>query len=150
MARIRDGARGYVKLDVLHRENLDRVLDAFGLDATDEATRQQLTLEWHRLDAWPDVREGLQRLRSVGMVAPCSNGNIALMADLARHNGLHWDAIAGADLARDYKPKPRVYVEACEAFGLAAIANDDGRGACVRPRGRVGLRLAHGIPRAAR
>ncbi len=118
MERIRDGARGYVKLDVLHRENLDRVLDAFGLDATDEATRQQLTLEWHRLDAWPDVREGLQRLRSVGMVAPCSNGNIALMADLARHNGLHWDAIAGADLARDYKPKPRVYVEACEAFGL--------------------------------
>ena len=120
MERIREGARGYVKLDVLHRENLDRVLDTFGLAATtDEATRQRLTHEWHRLDAWSDVREGLERLRRIGMVAPCSNGNIALMADLARHNGLHWDAIVGADLARDYKPKARVYLEACEAFGLA-------------------------------
>jgi 2-haloacid dehalogenase len=120
MERIRDGARGYVKLDVLHRENLDRVLETFGLAATtDDAMRHRLTLEWHRLDAWPDVREGLARLRGVGMVAPCSNGNIALMAELARHNGLHWDAIVGADLARDYKPKPRVYLEACEAFGLA-------------------------------
>jgi 2-haloacid dehalogenase len=119
MARIREGARGYVRLDVLHRENLDRVLDAFDLETTDEATRQRLAHEWHRLDAWPDVREGLERLRRVGMVAPCSNGNIALMADLARHNGWHWDAIVGADVARDYKPKPRVYLEACDAFGLA-------------------------------
>ena len=118
MARIRDGARGYVKLDVLHRENLDRVLSASGLDATDEAARVALVHEWHRLDAWPDVREGLERLRRVGMVAPCSNGNIAVMADLARHNGLHWDAIAGADLARDYKPKPEVYLRSVEAFGL--------------------------------
>ena len=65
-----------------------------------------------------DVREGLERLRRVGMVAPCSNGNIALMAGLARHNGLHWDAIAGADIARDYKPKPDVYLRSVDAFGL--------------------------------
>lgn len=119
MARVRDGARGYVKLDVLHRENLDVVLREFGLDAaTSNATRESLTHAWHTLDAWPDVGDGLARLRLVGMVAPCSNGNVALMADLARHNGWHWDAIVGADMARDYKPKPGVYLHAVAAFGL--------------------------------
>jgi 2-haloacid dehalogenase len=51
-------------------------------------------------------------------MAPCSNGNIALMADLARRNSIRWDAILGSDIARDYKPKPGVYLAAAEAFNL--------------------------------
>lgn len=119
MERIRSGGRGYVKLDILHRENLDRILPRFGLEGLDEATRAEMTLFWHRLDAWPDVREGLAGLGQRFLLAPCSNGNIALMAGIARHNSLRWDAILGAEIARDYKPKPVVYQAACAAFSLA-------------------------------
>jgi 2-haloacid dehalogenase len=52
-------------------------------------------------------------------LAPCSNGNISLMVDLARRNGFAWDAIAGAELARDYKPKAVVYLTAASAFDCA-------------------------------
>jgi 2-haloacid dehalogenase len=116
MEQIRSGRRAFCKLDVLHRRNLDVVLQAFGLEHADEATRVQLNLAWHRLDAWPDVARGLARLRTRFRVAPCSNGNVSLMADLARRNGWHWDAILGAEFARDYKPQPVVYLSAASAF----------------------------------
>lgn len=119
MQRVRSGDIPFCKLDVLHRINLDRVLDDLGLHDVDEPTRVQLNLAWHRLDAWPDVASGLQRLRRRFCVAPCSNGNISLMVDLARRNGLVWDAITGAELARDYKPKAVVYLTAAAAFDCA-------------------------------
>lgn len=115
MEAVRSGALPFSKLDVLHRHNLDTVLAARGIDA-DEAVRAELNLAWHRLDAWRDVTPGLRRLRERFRLAPCSNGNISLMADLARRNGFPWDAICGAELARDYKPKPGVYLAACAAF----------------------------------
>ncbi|MFL6693774.1 MAG: haloacid dehalogenase type II, partial [Ramlibacter sp.] len=117
MEAVRSGKLPFSKLDVLHRHNLDIVLANLGLETIDEATRVQLNLAWHRLDAWADVAEGLARLRPDYWLAPCSNGNIALMVDLARRNGFLWDAILGAELARDYKPKPAVYLAAVEAFG---------------------------------
>jgi len=119
MQRVRAGEIPFCKLDVLHRRNLDIVLNDFGLDHVDETTRVQLNLAWHRLDAWPDVTAGLARLRTRFLVAPCSNGNISLMADLARRNGLHWDAILGAEIARDYKPRPVVYLASAAAFDCA-------------------------------
>jgi 2-haloacid dehalogenase len=119
MEAVRSGAIPFSKLDALHRRNLDHVLQALALDAVPEATRAELNLAWHRLDAWPDVGAGLARLRQRFRVAPCSNGNISLMADLARRNGWHWDAIVGAELARDYKPKPVVYLSAAAAFDCA-------------------------------
>jgi len=119
MEAIRAGREGYVRLDVVHRRNLDRILPRFGLAGLDDATRAELNLAWHRLDAWPDVPPALLRLRTRFRLAPLSNGNIALQADLARHNDFRWDAILGADLSRDYKPKPRLYLDAAEAFGLA-------------------------------
>ncbi len=118
MEEVRSGRLPFCKLDVLHRRNLDIVLKAFGIDL-DEAARRQLNLAWHRLDAWPDVTPGLARLRLKYRLAPCSNGNVSLMADLARRHGWHWDAITGAELARDYKPKPVVYLTAADAFDAA-------------------------------
>ncbi len=120
MARVRSGEIAFCKLDVLHRLNLDHVLADLGLHEVDEAQRVQLNLAWHRLDAWPDVAPGLLRLREHFRIAPCSNGNISLMVDLARRNGLPWDAIVGAELARDYKPKPEVYLNAVSAFDCEA------------------------------
>lgn len=119
MEEVRAGRLPFSRLDILHRHNLDRILPRFGLREVPETVRAELTLAWHRLDAWPDVTAGLARLRETFRIAPVSNGNIALMADLARRNAWHWDAILGAEVAGDYKPKPRVYLAACDAFALA-------------------------------
>ncbi len=120
MEDVRSGRLPFSKLDVLHRRNLDVVLRGLRLDvALDEPAKVALNLAWHRLDAWPDVSEGLHRLRERFRIAPCSNGNISLMIDLARRNAFPWDAILGAELARDYKPKPVVYLSAAAAFDCA-------------------------------
>jgi 2-haloacid dehalogenase len=118
MEEVRSGRIAFCKLDVLHRHNLERILPRFGISGLSEDVLQHLNFAWHRLDAWPDVTPGLVRLRKTCLLAPVSNGNISLMVDLARRNGLPWDAILGAEVAGDYKPKPRVYLAACEAFDL--------------------------------
>lgn len=145
MQRVRSGEIPFCKLDLLHRINLDQVLAARGLHDLDEPTRAELNTAWHRLDAWPDVRAALQRLQRRYFVAPCSNGNISLMVDLARRNGLGWDAILGAELARDYKPQPVVYLTAAAAFDcspaqtlMVATHSDDLAAAAA-----CGLRTAH-------
>ena len=114
---VRTGERGWVVLDVLHREALDKVLDELGLELG-ESERDELTLAWHRLDPWPDTVPGLARLKERCIIAPCSNGHIAQSVNLARHAGLPWDAILGAEIARAYKPDPRVYLESVAALGL--------------------------------
>ena len=119
MDQVRDGHIPFCKLDVLHRRNLDRILPRFDISGIAENALQYLNLAWHRLDAWPDVEPGMARLRRRPLLAPCSNGNISLMVDLARRNGIHWDAILGSEIAGDYKPKPRVYLASCAAFDLA-------------------------------
>jgi 2-haloacid dehalogenase len=116
MDEVRVGRIPFSTLDQLHRRNLDHVLRQFKLEGVAEPTRVQLNLAWHRLDAWPDVKAGLARLRPKFRLAPCSNGNISLMVDLARRNGFIWDAILGAEIARDYKPKPVVYLASAAAL----------------------------------
>ena len=119
MEEVRSGAVPFSKLDVIHRRMLERIRPRFGLETLDEPVLQALNLAWHRLDAWKGVPAGLHRLRRRFLLAPCSNGNISLMVDLARRNDFRWDAILGAEVAGDYKPKPRVYLAAAEAFSLA-------------------------------
>ena len=118
MEEVRAGRIPFSKLDVLHRRNLDRILPGFGIASLPEEAAHELNLAWHRLDGWPDVAPGLARLRQRGRLAPVSNGNISLMVDVARRNNFPWDAILGAEVAGDYKPKPRVYLAACEALDL--------------------------------
>lgn len=118
MQKVRSGEMPYASLDVLHRLNLDLIKGNFGLDPLDEETLAALTLAWHRLDMWVDAKRAFPRLRRRFLMAPVSNGNIALMVDIARHNDFAWDAILGAEIARDFKPKPRVYLSAAEAFAL--------------------------------
>ena len=119
MERIRAANRDYVPLDILHRENLDLVLARLGLATVfDEDTLRDFARDWERLDPWPDVVPGLSALRAHGLIAPCSNGSTALMAHLARHAGFNWDAITGADVARNYKPQAVVYRASAAALGL--------------------------------
>jgi 2-haloacid dehalogenase len=148
---VRSGRRPWTTLDVLHREALDDVLAELGLEAAlTAADRDALTLAWHRLDPWPDVVEGLARLKRRAIVAPVSNAHIALLVTMARRAGLVWDALLGAELARAYKPQPEVYLRSAAALGLAprdvmmvAAHPDDLEGAA-----RCGLRTAF-VPRPA-
>jgi 2-haloacid dehalogenase len=145
MEEVRAGRIGFCKLDILHRRNLELTLDRFGVSNPSEDEKRALNLAWHRLDAWPDVPTGLARLKRGFVIAPVSNGNISLMVDLARRNGFPWDAILGAEIAGDYKPKPRVYLVAAEALDLkpeacmmvAAHSSDLAAAAA------LGLRTAH-------
>ncbi len=145
MQEVRAGRRPFARLDVLHREGLVRILPRFGLQNLSDEVLDDLTLVWHRLDAWPDVPAALARLKRKFIIAPVSNGNIALMVDLARRNDFPWDAILGAEVAGDFKPKPRVYLAACEAFALSpaqcmmVAAHSNDLAAAVA----LGLRTAH-------
>jgi 2-haloacid dehalogenase len=118
MERVRSGGRGFVKLDVLHRENLEELLRETGWSGLDEAEKDWLNRAWHRLDPWPDVVAGLTRLRRKYVLATLSNGNIALMVNMAKRAGLPWDAILGAEVARSYKPQPETYLNAADCLGL--------------------------------
>jgi 2-haloacid dehalogenase len=119
MEEVRSGARPWTPLDVLHREGLDRVLADFGLAAVPEADRADFAFAWRRLDPWPDTVPGLRRLRTRFIIAPNSNGNIALLVRLARYAALPWDVILGAEIAQAYKPQPAVYLKSAAALGLA-------------------------------
>ena len=120
MAQVRNGARAFTRLDVLHRENLVAILPAFGIapGAVDPAALDSLNLAWHRLDPWPDVVAGLIRLRTRFIIAPLSNANIRLSLDMAKRAGLPWDAILGAEVVQAYKPAPEAYVRTAEVLGM--------------------------------
>ena len=119
MQKVRSGEIPFCSLDTLHLINLNRVIQDFSLKGIDENTKHELNLAWHRLNAWSDTLDGLTRLRERFVIAPCSNGNISLMIDLARHNRFHWDAILGSEIAGNYKPNPIVYRASVKALGLS-------------------------------
>jgi 2-haloacid dehalogenase len=119
MQEVRTGARPFVILDVLHRENLVVLLAELGIKDLSEAEIDDLNLAWHRLDPWPDVLDGLARLKRRFTLASLSNGNVALMVDMARRAGLPWDVILGAEVARAYKPQPEAYDSAARMLALA-------------------------------
>lgn len=108
----------WVILDTLHRRILDRVLSDFGRDDMDEQARRRLNLVWHRLDPWPDSVEGLARLKSKFMVSTLSNGNIGLLAEMAKRAGLPWDVILCAETFNKYKPHPDTYLGVARTFDL--------------------------------
>jgi len=120
MQACRSGERPYVRLDRLHRENLDATLAHFQIDAGrfTESELADLNRAWHRLDAWPDVRTGLQHLKTKAIIAPASNGNITIMVNLARRNQLPWDAILGSEVTQAYKPSPEAYTRMAEVLDL--------------------------------
>jgi 2-haloacid dehalogenase len=119
MDEVRSGRRGWTILDVLHRESLDKLILRYGIKGLSAADIDYVNRAWHRLDPWPDVVAGLARMKTRFVIAPCSNGNIALMVHLAKRAGLPWDCILGAETARAYKPMPQAYLVSCAQLGLA-------------------------------
>lgn len=145
MARVMRGELGWTRIDDLHRMILDNILPRFGLADMGEAQRADLNRVWHRLDPWPDSVEGLVRLKRRYTLCTLSNGNIGLLADMAKRAGLPWDCILSAEVFRAYKPDPATYLGVAQVFDLrpgqvmlVAAHHDDLAGA----RG-CGLRTAY-------
>ncbi len=118
LEQVRSGAMPWTKLDDLHRMALDQLLVRFGVTGLTEAEIDHLNRAWHRLDPWPDAVPGLVRLKRKFILATLSNGNVALLVDMAKRAGLPWDAILGAEVARHYKPQAAAYLTTAEFLGL--------------------------------
>ena len=110
MDRVRRGEIPWTKLDDLHRASLEELLAEFGIEGLSCAEKDHFNRVWHRLDPWPDAVEGLTRLRQRYIIAPLSNGNVALLTNMARRAGLPWDLVLSAELVRHYKPDPETYL----------------------------------------
>ena len=118
MEEIRKGNRSFTILDILHMENLKKISSRFGLDKLSSDDFDLLVKAWHRLPGWPDSSEGLNKLKTKFIIAAQSNGNIALMVNMAKYSNLNWDVILGAEVVGHYKPEPEAYLKACRALHL--------------------------------
>jgi 2-haloacid dehalogenase len=118
MNKVRTGELPWTKLDVLHRMSLDTLLAKHGITTLTEAEKAEFNRVWHRGRPWPDSVPGLTRLKKRFTIAPLSNGNLSLLTDMAKHGGLPWDCILGAELVRHYKPDPETYLSPAEFFDL--------------------------------
>jgi 2-haloacid dehalogenase len=153
MQRVRSGELGWTLIDDLHRTILDELLVKFGLTHLDESQRRHLNKVWHRLDAWPDTVAGLTRLKSRFTICTLSNGNLGLLAEMAKRAGLPWDCILSAEVFRAYKPDPAAFLGVARVFDaqprevmLVAAHHDDleGARACALRTAYIERRLEFG------
>ena len=118
MAKVRSGELGWTKIDALHRMILDDLLVKFGVRGLSEEEIDHLNRVWHRLKPWPDSRAGLKALKKSRIIATLSNGNVSLLANMAKFGGLPWDCIFSGENFHHYKPDPETYLGACELLSL--------------------------------
>jgi 2-haloacid dehalogenase len=118
MEEVRSGRRAWTILDVLHRESLEALLAKYDITGLSEAEKDHVNRVWHRLEPWPDAVQGLQRLKSRYIIGTLSNGNVGLLTRMAKHAGLPWDVVLGAETARAYKPLPQAYLASAELLNL--------------------------------
>ena len=118
MEQIRSGKRSFTILDILHLENLKKIAPRFNLNNLSNEDLNFLVTAWHRLPGWPDSSQGLNKLKKKFILATQSNGNIALMVNMAKYSNLSWDVILGAEVLGHYKPEPEAYIKACKALNL--------------------------------
>ena len=144
MNRVASGDLPWTKIDDLHRIILDEVLAKFRVSALNEAEKAELNRAWHRLKPWPDTVRGLKRLKKKFTISTLSNGNVALLNNMAKNAGLPWDLVLSAEIFHHYKPEPEVYLGAADILGLqpheilmVAAHKDD-----LRAAARQGLRTA--------
>ena len=145
MNRVRTGELPWTKIDDLHRMILDELLKKFGISGLSEKEIADFNRVWHRLDPWPDAAGGLWRLKSRYLIATLSNGNVSLLANMAKYGGLPWDCILSAELAGHYKPDAETYLKAiellsCEPHEVMMVAAHQGD---LHHAARVGMKTAY-------
>ncbi len=122
LEKVRSGSLGWTPLDTLHRLGLNAIAADFGLEGLSDAEREALVRAWHKLDPWPDVVAGLDRLHERYLLATLSNGSLPLLAHMAKRAGLPWDAILGPPVVKHYKPQPEAYRLSAELLELEPAA----------------------------
>jgi 2-haloacid dehalogenase len=145
MNKVRNGELPWTKIDDLHRMILDELVIEHGLVELSEGELDDFNRAWHRLSPWPDTVAGLNRLKTKYVIATLSNGNVALLTNMAKNAGLPWDAVLSAELAKHYKPDPEAYLTAADLLGLSPeqvmmVAAHPGD---LRAAARTGLRTAY-------
>lgn len=118
MQKVAKGELPWMNLDALHRRSLDELLVEFKVSGLSESEIDYLNKVWHRLKPWPDAVEGLQRLRTKYVIATLSNGNVALLVNMAKRAGLLWDCVLSAEIFQAYKPDPKTYLGAAALLGF--------------------------------
>ena len=119
MNRVRRGELPWTILDDLHRSTLDELVVRFVVTGLSEADLDHINRGWHRLKPWPEAVAGLTRLKARYTIGPLSNGNVALLLNMAKHSGIPWDMIFATELFLHYKPDPETYLGAAKLLGLA-------------------------------
>lgn len=118
MDRVRRGELPWASIDVLHRMILSELLAKFRIDSLSEEEKDEFNRVWHRLKPWSDSVKGLARLKKRYVIATLSNGNMALLVDMAKHAGLPWDCVLSAEIFHHYKPDREVYLGAARLLGV--------------------------------
>jgi 2-haloacid dehalogenase len=118
MQKVRSGEIPWMKIDHLHRQILNELLEKHNITNLTEEEKVHFNLAWHRLTPWPDSPPGLTRLKKKFVIATLSNGNVALLTNMAKFGGLPWDCILSAELFHHYKRDPEVYKGAAELLEL--------------------------------
>lgn len=114
------GARPWTSVDLIYREALDQLLEKLGLTFFSEEERRELNFGWQKIRPWPDVVDGLVRLKKNYKIATLSNADVSAVVNIAKHGNLPWDAIFAAEMAGTFKPDPRTYNMAMKYLGLQA------------------------------
>jgi 2-haloacid dehalogenase len=112
MGKVRNGEIPWTNLDDLNRMILEGLLKQYKIEGLSEEEKANWAQAWRRLKPWSDSVEGLARLKKKYIISPLSNGNVALMTNLAKFGGLPWDVILASDLVKHYKPDREMYQSA--------------------------------------
>jgi 2-haloacid dehalogenase len=110
--------KGFLILDELQRKSVEPLAAKLGITGLTSADFDYLTRGWHSLEPWPDSVSGLTRLKKSFIISPLSNGNVALLVNMAKHAGLPWDLVLSAEVFKHYKPDPETYLGAAKILSL--------------------------------
>lgn len=111
----------YVDFAQVTADSLDYTLAAHGLSGS--PVREQLLASFKELKAYPDAQACLESLRAAGArTGILSNGSPPMLAAAVASAklGALFDYILSVDTVQIYKPSPKVYELATNAFGVEA------------------------------
>jgi len=121
LARMTGGAPDFqpdFNIDDVHREQIEIVAQEYGLSGFTSTDYDTVVRAWHELECWPDVPNGLSRLRSKYIVASLTILSFRLIVDTCKSAGIVWDAVFSCEAIGFYKTRPEAYLRAAKWLQL--------------------------------
>ena len=118
MTRINNGNDSWANVGTIYRKRLDELLEKFRITNLKDEELDRFNRSWQRLAPWPDSVSGLTRLKKKFILSTLSNGDFAMLIEMAKYASLPWDCILSSEIFRRYKPASEVYLGAIELLGL--------------------------------